>query len=78
MGNLRSRFIPLAESRMTAVLEAMDYLAQLSQRNRYHYTDEEWEVMQEALFGKLSELDDMFRRGKGSRPTFRFGGEADQ
>lgn len=71
-GNLRARFIPLAESRMAAVLTAMDYLADLSVRNRYHYTDEEWDVMYGALSDKLKELDERFRNGKGNKPVFSF------
>lgn len=50
----------------------MDHLEQLSQRNRYHYTDDEWSAMHRALQAKLEELDQSFRRGKGSRPVFRF------
>lgn len=39
-------------SRMTKVIEAIDYLAQLGQRYRHHYTDEGWGTMYKALWTK--------------------------
>jgi hypothetical protein len=71
-GNLRSRFVPLAESRMNTLLAAMDYLGDLAQRNRYHYTDLEWARMHRVLTDKVAELDATFKEGKGNRPKFRF------
>jgi hypothetical protein len=76
-GNLRSRFRPLAEARVTSVLKAMDYLGQLSQRTRYHYTDAEWQEMYDAVAAKLAELDAAFRDGHGSRPKFIFSNKDD-
>jgi hypothetical protein len=70
--NLRARFIPLAESRTAAVIAALDYLGQLSQRARYRYTDEEVNEVEAALMEKLSETMDAFRRGVGNRPGFKF------
>jgi hypothetical protein len=69
-GNLRRRFRPLAQARVTRVLAALDYFAQLSQRNRYHYTDAEVDVLMIALMGKVSDVEAAFREGRGNRPAF--------
>lgn len=70
--NLRNRFRPLAQARTSAVLAAMDYLGQLAVRARYHYTDEEAQVVLDALGGKLEELVEAFSRGTGNRPAFHW------
>jgi len=72
--NLRKRFIPLAESRTSAVIASLDYLGQLSQRARYRYTDEEIAVIEAAIFDKLTETMEAFRRGTGNKPGFSFRG----
>jgi hypothetical protein len=69
-GNLRRRFRPLAQARVTGVLAALDYFAQLSQRNRYHYTDAEVDVLMSAIMDKVGEVEAAFREGRGNRPTF--------
>jgi hypothetical protein len=69
-GNLRRRFRPLAQARITGVLAALDYFAQLSQRNRYHYTDAEVDILMRAIEDKVAEVAAAFREGRGNRPTF--------
>lgn len=71
-GNLRNRFRPLAKARVSGVLVALDYFAQLAQRNRYHYTDQEIQVLERAILDKVAEVFEAFRLGKGNRPTFEW------
>lgn len=71
-GNLRNRFRPLAKARVSGVLVALDYFAQLAQRNRYHYTDQEVQVLERAILDKVAEVFEQFRLGKGNRPTFEW------
>ena len=56
MGNMRSRFRPLAEARLNGVLEKLDYLADMAQRNRYHYTDEEIQILEDAVLDKVADV----------------------
>lgn len=74
-GNLRKNFRRLAKARTTGVLAALDYFAQLAQRNRYHYTDYEVANMERAIREKVDEAFEAFKRGTGHRPTFQFDDE---
>lgn len=71
-GNLRNRFRPLAKARVSGVLVALDYFAQLAQRNRYHYTNEEIQILEKAILDKVADVFEMFRQGRGNRPTFEW------
>ena len=71
-GNLRNRFRPLAKARVSGVLVALDYFAQLAQRNRYHYTDQEVQVLERAILDKVADVFEQFRLGRGNRPTFEW------
>jgi hypothetical protein len=71
--NLRARFVPLAESRTSKVIAALDYLGQLSHRARYRYTEEEIKEMRAAIMDKVEETFEAFARGTGNRPGFSFG-----
>jgi hypothetical protein len=70
--NLRARFKPLAESRTSKVIAALDYLGQLSQRARYRYKDQEVEEMRAAIMEKVDETFEAFGRGVGNKPGFSF------
>jgi hypothetical protein len=74
--NLRARFRPLARARTGAALSALDYLGQLAVRSRYHYTDEEAQVILDAIGAKVEELTEAFARGTGNRPRFEWPDEA--
>jgi hypothetical protein len=76
--NLRKRFVPLAEARTSAVIAALDYLGQLSQRARYRYTDAEVDTIEAAIFEKLTETMEAFRRGQGNKPGFTFRGAREE
>ena len=51
---------------MNSYLAALYYLAQLSQRGRYHYTDEEIDMIEKALLDKLTYVIEAFRRGRAT------------
>jgi len=70
MGNMRSRFRPLAEARLNGVLEKLDYLADMAQRNRYHYTDEEIQILEDGCSTRLPMWFKAFRLSTGNRPVF--------
>lgn len=70
--NRRGKFVEMAEARMNKVLFDMDHLGQLSDRSRYHYTDEEWWAMRGRLHDMLDQLDEWFTVGQGKRPRFKF------
>ena len=68
--NLRHRWEPVSEDRIRAVLATLDHLAQMSQRGRYHYTNEEVAMLMRVIREKVNDVERLFKEGRGSRPDF--------
>lgn len=62
-----ARFEDLLGSRMSKVLEAMDFVASLSSRERYPYTSAHVDAIERTLQDKVVEVVEAFRHSTGGK-----------
>jgi hypothetical protein len=74
-GNSRQeRFIALGEQRMTQALKFIRLIGNLSNRQSYDYTPDQWKAMITELKLRVSETESRFKKAKDEKieDTFKF------
>ncbi len=69
----RERFITVGESRVNKILDSLDGLYNLANKNNYEYSMEEVRKMFEAIRAKIEDMEEFFNKTEsGEKSFFKF------
>ena len=69
----RQRFITVGEARVNKILDSLDGLYNLANKNNYEYNLEEVKRMFEAIRAKIEDMEEFFNKTEsGEKSIFKF------